>query len=109
MRNAAQLRAEDVERARVLCLEPNRRELSRNHVSLDAKRGDVEAVDDVARRHDEPYWRSDWDGECRELVLTLRMGELPHPLFGDDVDVDGVPRRRIQVHVLPESDDPEEQ
>src|ERR1700712_1145333 len=55
-------------------------------VMLETERRDKEAMDDVLRRHHQPYRAVNRNVECVDLGLSAGMLDLPHPLLGDDED-----------------------
>ena len=108
MADAAVLGAPDVERPGGRRLEPGGVVAPGQHVLLHAKRGDVEAVDDVARGHHELDRTTHRDGQDVHRRAPVRVRELPHPLLGRHVDGHGIGRRRHHAVVLGGSHDPED-
>ena len=72
--------------------EPHRLVLAGQHVALDAEGRDEEVVDDVLRRHDQFDRRVDRDVQGVDLALAAGVLDLPHPLLGDDIDLQRVGR-----------------
>ena len=84
--------AEKMIGARLGGAEPRDRVAAGQHVLLHAERGDEEAVDDVLRSHDQLDVAADGNVQFVDLALAFGVFQLPHPLFGDDVDFGGVAR-----------------
>ena len=87
VRHAAVLGAVDGVTPRAIGEKPGRDVAPRDNVLLQPQRGYVEAVDDVARRHQQSDRPPRRHRELLGRARPVRVRELPHPLFRHHVDL----------------------
>ncbi len=97
MLGAAVLRTEEMVRARLRRLEPERIVAAGNDVSLHPEGRDVKAVDHVLGSHDQLHGAADRHVQLVDLALPPHVLDLPHPLFADNEDLHRARRHPIQI------------
>ena len=96
MADAAVLGAEDVIVARLVRSEPEVGLHAGDAILFDAVRGDVEAMEHIDGRHDEPHRLSHRNMQHVALLAVVIVKE-PGPLTGGDIDGHGILRRVADV------------
>ncbi len=79
--------------------EPQRFVTAGQHIVFDAKCGNREIVNHVLGGHDKFDGTADGQVHGVDLVLPPDMLRLPHPLLGDDVNLERRVRRLEKTHV----------
>src|SRR5262249_3761676 len=90
---AAVLRAEKMIDSRPRRLEPRARIATGQHIAVQTKGWDKEAVNHILGNEHEPDRSASGNVQRADLALALGMLKLPHPLLGDNVDRRGLGRR----------------
>src|SRR6202521_1475612 len=70
-----------------------------HHVHLHAERRNKEIVDDIFAREDQADVAPHGDMQLVDLLQAVGLLRLPHPLLGDDVNIERIERRAAKVYV----------
>src|SRR6266566_4934572 len=93
MIRSAILRTEKVVAARLGWAEPHGVVMSRNNVHFHAERGNVEIVNDVLAGEGQAHIAAHGNVQFIDFFQAVGLLRFPHPLLGDDINVERVLRR----------------
>ena len=99
MIRAAILRTKEVVTSGLGGAEPHGVVMARDDVHFHAERGNEEVMNNVLAGHDQAYVPAHRNVQFIYFFQAIGLLRFPHPLFADDVNVEGILRRASVIHV----------